>query len=201
MYFLLKYATLTVALLSQQALGTLPIRDQSGYTGYMTFSEPLQTIVGIYRAHGALSVEETMQIALAASTDEVSVAIQHKLSTPKGVTIFLSNENPGDLVIAAMGAGTGEHGEGNIVRICDKSGIEVCGGSVVTFTRDGVFRPACGRPPINGPPTGCQKIVDRYEWMDIFKDLRDFYLEMGKPSPPSPEPEKSRSSSPRPFRS
>jgi len=155
-------------------------------------------ITGIYRENGAVSDADFARLALRASTDAITIAKENKLPAfPKGVSVFLSADNPADLVIAAIGAGTGKHGKPNVVAVAQSQGINVNKGTMFTFDRTKGFMEPCGATP----HTGCKALFGQYGWTDISGKVAAAYNGMGSPNPPSPPPSPASSRPPSRVRS
>ncbi|KAF8847796.1 hypothetical protein BDZ45DRAFT_778837 [Acephala macrosclerotiorum] len=162
--------TLFIALLSQLVLCALPPKQYQGNTRYVDV-QPEDGIGGIYPGLGTgMSYSDMGNLAKAALDDAIAMAIAQndvEITTPRGVSVYISGNR--DLIIGAIGAGTGNHGEQNVQIFCQANRLEFDGGKMVTYVPSkGGFIGAC--TPNSGPDTrNCFALLERNGITDVFK--------------------------------
>lgn len=91
--------------------------------------------------------------------------------TPAGLSIY--SKEAGNLVIAAIGAGTGLHGEENIQRICAAKNRSFQGGRIATYYYpQQAFIPACGQSNESNPDArNCQSLISDHGIDDVYQQF------------------------------
>lgn len=161
--FFVKHAILLTALFGQIIHCALP---EPKYDGFFVDEQPEDGIGGIYPGLGEGMTNADMgNLAIAASTDAVTMAIKRELDIPKGVTVYVSGNR--DLVIGAIGAGTGLHGEENVKVFCDGNGLEFEGGRIVTYIHKTGFISSCDHTWTN--THNCVQLLDKHDIGDSYR--------------------------------
>lgn len=159
-----------VAVLCHVALCTIPAPKYDG-NKYVDMITTDDLIGGVYVGGGKdMDYGDMGQLAKDARIHAIDIGIA--LNLPKlsyGVTVYI-NANK-DLVIAAVGGGSNNHGERNVQILCNTFGVDFDLGKIVTYypARGGFIR-ACDEGDIN--TQDCVSLLGRYGIKDVNKDVK-----------------------------
>lgn len=151
----LKRSTLIIILLTQLVLGAV-LEKQYGdeycpyYVKVLSSGDQTSPIAGWWKGNrdgAGMTDKEMGDLAREGYNDSWYVATEEGRSAlPSGATVYVNGNL--DVVIAAIGGGTGDHGEVNVQEVCRQMGIEFSGGKIVTYWSGaneglGGYIPAC----------------------------------------------------------
>jgi hypothetical protein len=156
-------ASLILGFLGQQCLGG-------------TLADPKMNSGGVIGSVTSINLNEPALARIAKPYfEEVDKFIRknNKLLS-KGVTFYF-NKDAKKLVAAAIGAGTGDHGEQNIRKLCQENNIPFRTGSIFTYSGTRGFIPACGLPNSDYPDNrNCKQLIKDFDITDISQDLKKY---------------------------
>jgi hypothetical protein len=155
-------ASLILGFLGQQCLGG-------------TLADPKMNSGGVIGSVTSIDLNEPALARIAKPYFEaVDKFIRKNNKLPsKGVTIYL-NKDAKKLVAVAIGAGTGDHGEENVRKLCQENNIPFRTGWIFTYSGKHGFIPACGLPNINYPDNrNCQQLIENVDIKDIHLKLKE----------------------------
>lgn len=160
---------LLVALLSQFIHCALP---EPQYNGRYVGELPGLGIGGVYPGLGeGMNYADIGNLVMTAATDANNVAeLQGLLPAPAGASVYVSGNR--DLIVAAIGAGTGNHGEQNIKIICEANGLDFAGGKMITWTFESGFKAACSMGGRDRDTRNCVALLTSYGIVDVITAVR-----------------------------
>lgn len=161
---------LVSAIFCQLVLGVVPAQKYGGR--YVQ-----KTPDGIYgwwtdATGNSMVLNDMAAVARQAAIDAITVAqLGSPSPIPAGVTVYCNDA--GNLVIAAIGAGTGLHGEQNVQRVCAEKNIPFQGGRIATFYyQQQAFIGACAQPNEGAPDArNCIKLLNDNGIDDVYQRL------------------------------
>jgi len=96
----------------------------------------------------------------------------NKLAESAGITVYMKPDLR-KIIVAAIGAGSGMHGEQNVKAICEAEKIEFKGGDIFTYTHQYGFITACGEPDeTNTNRRNCKGLLKDADINDIAGRLK-----------------------------
>jgi hypothetical protein len=173
-------AAMALTFFGQQSLGmpvemstealSMPVLDKR-----MALADPTVhsgNVVGSVTT-GVLSNTAQMKTIATGELPKIMAYIQAKgLTESKGITVYMNSEER-KIVVAAIGAGTGMHGEQNVQTLCEQSGVTFHGGKIFTYTTQWGFISACGEADASGPNRrNCAKLIRDADIEDVATQLK-----------------------------